>query len=82
MEIKQDEDSNSILTIAVELAPNIVTSDRLKKTITTSITTQLLRLNSEYRNYVVEEYKTPRITLYTFGDTEYFPIGVKHRYTR
>ena len=82
MEIKQDEDSNSILAIAVELAPNIIASDRLKKTITTSITTQLLRLNSEYRNYVAEEYKIPRITLYTFGDTEYFPIGVKHRYTR
>lgn len=82
MEIKQDEDRNSILTIAIELAPEITPSEEIKNNIATSITTQLLRLNSEYANYVSPEDYTPQINLYSFGDAEYFPIGVKHRYTR
>ena len=82
MEIKQDKDQNSILTIAIELAPTITASEGIKNTIATCITTQLLRLNSEYANYVSPEYQTPQINLYLFGDAEYFPIGVKHRYTR
>ncbi len=82
MEIKQDREQNSILTIAVELAPEITISEAIKNTIATCITTQLLRLNSEYANYVTAEYQTPQINLYSFGNAEYFPIGVKHRYTR
>ena len=82
MEIKQDRDQNSILTIAVELAPEITEREEIKNTIAASITTQLLRLNSEYANYVSPEYQTPQINLYRFGNPEYFPIGVKHRYTR
>ena len=82
MEIKQDKDHNSILTIAVELAPEIIATQELKNNIAACITTQLLHLNSEYANYVSPEYRTPQINLYSFGNTEYFPIGVKHRYTR
>lgn len=44
--------------------------------------TQLKRLNSEFANYVPLEYQTPKITLKLTGDPEYFPPGVKHRYTR
>ena len=81
MEIKQDLDQNSILTIAVELAPEITANEEIKNTIAASITTQLLRLNSEYANYVSPEYQIPHINLYPFGNPEYFPIGVKHRYS-
>ena len=81
MAIQQDQDQNPILTIAVELAPQITATETIKDTIAASVTNQLLRLNSEYANYVAPEYQTPQINLYAFGDPEYFPIGVKHRYS-
>jgi hypothetical protein len=43
---------------------------------------ELLRLNSEFGAYVPEALRRPRVALRPFGDPEYFPIGVKHRYTR
>ena len=50
--------------------------------IAASIHAQLLRLNSEFANYTLAERQLPRITLHSFADAEYFPAGVKHRYTR
>ena len=47
-----------------------------------SITAHLLRLNSEFAHYVPPERRTPDITLAPTGDPDYFPVGVKHRYTR
>jgi phenylacetate-CoA ligase len=41
-----------------------------------------LRLNSEFAHYVPSEYQVPQVELAPMGDPEYFPIGVKHRYTR
>jgi phenylacetate-CoA ligase len=82
MEIKFDADNNSYLAIAVELAPNITANSAMQQTISTSILTQLLRLNSEYANYVPQERQLPQTTLLPFGEPEYFPAGVKHRYTR
>jgi phenylacetate-CoA ligase len=82
MEVKEDSDRDRFLAIAVELAPQIVENQERKNAITSSISTQLLRLNSEFANYVPSEYQLPRITLLPFGNPEYFPPGVKHRYTR
>jgi phenylacetate-CoA ligase len=82
MEIKFDADNNSYIEIAVELAPNVTADLSMQETISTSILTQLLRLNSEYANYVAKERQLPQITLLPFGEPEYFPAGVKHRYTR
>ncbi|MFL0659533.1 hypothetical protein [Cylindrospermopsis raciborskii] len=48
----------------------------------TSILAQLLRLNSEFANYVPREYQRPQVELKATGDREYFPTGVKHKYTR
>ena len=56
--------------------------DRRSKAIAESIVAHLLRLNSEFANYVPAEYRMPRVTLKPMGDAEYFPVGVKHRYTR
>jgi phenylacetate-CoA ligase len=42
----------------------------------------LLRLNSEFANYVPAQHQMPQVTLALAGDPEYFPVGVKHRYTR
>jgi phenylacetate-CoA ligase len=82
MEVKQDIENNSCLAIAVELGPQIVTNEELQQAIAFSIYTQLLRLNSEYANYVIPERQLPQITLLPLGDPQYFPVGVKHRYTR
>jgi phenylacetate-CoA ligase len=40
------------------------------------------RLNGESAPYVPEAHQTPEIELRQAGDPEYFPPGVKHRYTR
>jgi phenylacetate-CoA ligase len=47
-----------------------------------SIRAQLQRLNSEFAHYVPDGYQLPEVTLRPAGDPEYFPVGVKHRYTR
>lgn len=82
MEIAETTDQNRYLLITVELAPNIQTDENKKQAIATSILTQLRRLNSEFANYVPVEKQMPEISLKLTGDSEYFPVGVKHRYTR
>ncbi|GAX34478.1 phenylacetate--CoA ligase family protein [Nodularia sp. NIES-3585] len=82
LQVKEDVDQNRFLSIVVELAPGVESSEDKQQAITSSILSQLLRLNSEFANYVSPEYQTPQVTLAPMGDSEYFPIGVKHRYTR
>lgn len=82
LQVKEDADKNCFLFIAVELAPGVEASEQKQETITNSILAQLLRLNSEFANYVPVEYQQPQLELIPMGDPEYFPIGVKHRYTR
>lgn len=82
MQVKEDEDRNSIFSIVVELAPNVSASEEKQQAIAIAILQQLQRLNSEFENYVPQAYQLPQITLKTTGDPEYFPPGVKHRYTR
>ena len=50
--------------------------------IAASVRDQLLRLNSEFAHYVPADRQLPEIVLRPTGDPEYFPVGVKHRYTR
>ncbi|MDD1629402.1 MAG: phenylacetate--CoA ligase family protein, partial [Methylococcaceae bacterium] len=57
-------------------------NETMEPMIAESIRAQLLRLNSEFANYTPAERQLPRITLCSFADPEYFPSGVKHRYTR
>ncbi|MBD2346704.1 phenylacetate--CoA ligase family protein [Anabaena subtropica] len=82
LQVKEDADKNRFLSVVVELAPGVENSEDKRQAIATSILTQLLRLNSEFANYVPPEYQIPQIALAPMGDREYFPIGVKHRYTR
>lgn len=82
MEVKEDADKNRFLSITVELAPGLKGNEEMENAIAFSIYTQLVRLNSEFANYVPPQYQLPQVTLLPFGDPEYFPIGVKHRYTR
>ena len=82
MQVVEDAKRDRFLSIVVELAPTEQESTEKTEQITRSILAQLLRLNSEFANYVSPNYQKPRITLATTGDPDYFPVGVKHRYTR
>lgn len=80
--MKEDADKNRFLFVVVELAPEVQESEEKQQAIATSIRSQLLRLNSEFANYVPTEYQMPHVRLAMTGSPEYFPSGVKHRYTR
>jgi phenylacetate-CoA ligase len=82
LESKEDADRNRFLSVVVELAPGVAGGAEREGAIAESILAQLRRLNSEFANYVPPEYQLPRVTLAPAGDPEWFPIGVKHRYTR
>ena len=82
LQVKEDADKNRFLSVVVELGAGVEDSEDRRQAIASSILSQLLRLNSEFANYVPAEYQTPQVTLAPMGDFEYFPIGVKHRYTR
>ncbi|MEV6901411.1 phenylacetate--CoA ligase family protein [Amycolatopsis sp. NPDC051372] len=79
LETYEDADRDRRLRITVELAPG---HDGDAAQLATSIRAQLLRLNSEFAHYVPAERQLPEIVLRPAGDPEYFPVGVKHRYTR
>lgn len=82
LESREDADRNRFLAVAVELAPGEAGGADRERAIAESIVAQLRRLNSEFANYVPAEYQLPRVVLRPTGDAEYFPVGVKHRYTR
>ena len=82
LQVKEDQDQNRFLSVVVELASGLEGSEEKIIQITNSILAQLLRLNSEFANYVPGEYQRPQVELKPTGDGEYFPTGVKHKYTR
>jgi len=82
LEVLEDADRNRFLSVVVELAPNVAGDDVKQQVIAESILAQLRRLNSEFANYVPAEYQLVHLRLAPLGDPEYFPLGVKHRYTR
>ncbi|MFK0735437.1 MAG: phenylacetate--CoA ligase family protein [Gloeotrichia echinulata HAB0833] len=82
LQVKEDADKNRFLSVVVELAPGVEDREDKRDAIASSILVQLQRLNSEFANYVPVEYQKPLVVLAPIGDPEYFPIGVKHRYTR
>ena len=82
MQAMEDEDRNRILSIVVELAAGVKQDETMRGRVAESILGQLMRLNSEFANYVPPEHRMPQVTLLPAGHPDYFPIGVKHRYTR
>jgi len=75
-------DDKPRLTIAVELAKDAASDDAFSDAVAATILAQLRRLNSEFANYVPAEFQKPVVTLYPTGHPDYFPVGVKHRYSR
>jgi phenylacetate-CoA ligase len=82
MEVQRTADEDEILSIVVELAPGQVASEARRAMAARSIEEQLCRLNSEFKSYVPEGRRAPRVVLAPAGDPAWFPPGVKHRYTR
>jgi phenylacetate-CoA ligase len=82
LEAKENAKRDMQLYLTVELARGALSGDDLGQRIALSVRRELERLNSEFLNYAPSERRTPRVELRAFGDTEYFPVGVKHRYTR
>ncbi len=82
LQVQENADQNRFLEIVVELAPSVEASEQRQQAIADSIQSQLLRLNSEFAHYVPSGYQKPQVILTATGNPEYFPIGVKHRYTR
>lgn len=82
LQVTETADRNKALAIVVELLPGVTGDDAKRAAIAEAILNQLLRLNSEFANYVPDDYQPPQVTLQPAGDPEWFPAGVKHRYTR
>jgi phenylacetate-CoA ligase len=82
MQSLEDGDRNRYLQITVELAPGHEASAGKAQAAAEAIEAQLMRLNSEYAHYVPQADRTPHVVLKPNSDPEWFPPGVKHRYTR
>jgi phenylacetate-CoA ligase len=82
LESREDADRNRYLQLTVELAPGEAANAERAEAIAQSVQAQLLRLNSEFAHYVPTASQRPQVTLLPTGDPDYFPVGVKHRYTR
>jgi phenylacetate-coenzyme A ligase PaaK-like adenylate-forming protein len=82
LEVTNDDDGNPHLSVTVELAPGEAGDAARERVLAESIRGQLLRLNSEFAHYVPADRQRPAVTLRPAGDPDYFPAGVKHRYTR
>jgi phenylacetate-CoA ligase len=82
MQAREDGDRNRYLSIVVELGPGVSPGEDKVALIAESILRNLLRLNSEFAHYVPAQRQSPRIELAALGDPAFFPVGVKHRYTR
>jgi phenylacetate-CoA ligase len=79
LETYEDGSRDLRLRVTVELAPGRAGDPAA---VAESVRDQLLRLNSEFAHYVPAERQLPEVVLRPAGDPEYFPVGVKHRYTR
>ncbi|MCP2276051.1 phenylacetate--CoA ligase family protein [Nocardia amikacinitolerans] len=82
LEAWEDADRNRLLRITVELGPDEPNTTERTRLVAHAVRDELLTHNSEYANYVPAERQTPHVELRPTGDPDYFPVGVKHRYTR
>ncbi|KXS11379.1 hypothetical protein M427DRAFT_439465 [Gonapodya prolifera JEL478] len=77
----EDEAGDTVVKVIVELAPSHAPSAAFALVVGTSVHASLVRLNSEFAHYVPREKQRPVIELRGYGDKEWFPVGVKHKYT-
>lgn len=82
LEVVEDSTHDAVLQVTVELAGNQAPTPELAARAATSIALHLQRVNSEFANYVPADRQVVQVHLLPLGDPNYFPVGVKHRYTR
>jgi phenylacetate-CoA ligase len=82
LETVEDEDRDRRLSIVVEMAPDVPVDPALTGPIAEAIRAELMRVNSEFAHYVPASRRTPDVRLLPAGDPDWFPAGVKHRYSR
>jgi phenylacetate-CoA ligase len=82
LELEHGADENVTLKLTVELAPAASPSDALAADVARTVRAEIERQNSEFLSYVPEPRRTPRVVLLPLAHPDYFPQGVKHRYTR
>ncbi len=82
LELAATGDGDSELSLTVELAPGQSATPELGTAIARAVQAEVERQNSEFRSYVPENRRRPRVAMMPAFDPDYFPKGVKHRYTR
>jgi phenylacetate-CoA ligase len=82
LEVRHDGQQDARLHLVVELPRGSSASSAISAAVAAHVQRQLERLNSEFASYVPEARRSLLVELRPFGDAEYFPVGVKHRYTR
>jgi phenylacetate-CoA ligase len=82
MEVLEDAARDRQLSVAIELAAGVEPAAPIADELADAIAGTLRRLNSEFSAYVPTARQRPRVTLWPKGHPEYFPAGVKHRYSR
>jgi phenylacetate-CoA ligase len=88
LQTAETADRDLELRVTVELAPGQPPAASESKSaeraaeLADAIRAELRRLNSEFAHYVPDAAQLPVVDLRPAGDPEYFPPGVKHRYTR
>lgn len=82
MEVKEGLSDKPSFALAVELAQGLDGTAEISDLIAATVLGTLRELNSEFANYVPADLQRPIVTLYPQGHPDYFPVGVKHRYSR
>lgn len=82
LEVIEDAALNARLKLSVELLAEATPSPELARELQASVVRHVLAVNSEFANYVPATARDPEVQLLPLGDPDYFPRGVKHRYTR
>jgi phenylacetate-CoA ligase len=82
MEVKEGLAERPRFTVAIELAEGAKAEPARIDRAEMAILETLLAQNSEYANYVSASDRRPVVTLWSKDDAAYFPVGVKHRYSR
>src|SRR5262245_49013109 len=82
MEVKEGLADRPRFTVAIELADKEAADPTRIELAEREILDTLLTRNSEYANYVSRDDQRPVVTLWSKSHPDYFPVGVKHRYSR
>ncbi|WP_394843211.1 phenylacetate--CoA ligase family protein [Pendulispora brunnea] len=79
---EEDTAQDRRLRLVVELAPGVAADDDKIEAIAAAVVRALMLRSSEFAHYVPKERQRPEVMLAPAGDPTWFPVGVKHRYTR